>query len=424
MKRIFTILSLLISVTAHAQNSADFCIGNLRSPHSTITATSNSTIRLDSINCGGAATPAITIGAGIHDVHITKCWLGNSTSPNGLIYINSTAYNIYVDTCVITNGYRGIYIFQTGTGTTQNLRFVYNEIKEIADAPGHPNGGGNFVQFNVVNCTSGCRVDSNYCQTTTPNGTVGDQISLFKTNGTVGNYVKVYYNSFRGGSTDPTGKVAMGAGDNGGSYQDFEFNTIVNVDYEGFQCAGGDNIIMNNNTIFQVQTSLSLVPFSNYGGGTNITMSFNTYNFTNSSGSTPGPFFNTPCTNTGNAFSSGITSSILPNPLIPACLVPPVITYTSPNIFSVGQSVTLTPVNTGGAASSWGCSPTLPVSLSINSGTGVITGTLTSVAAMATYTVTATNTAGSGTFPLVITVVNTTSGHLFVYNHKLIIKWH
>lgn len=60
----------------------------------------------------------------------------------------------------------------------------------------------------------------------------------------------------------------------------------------------------------------------------------------------------------------------------------------------------------GGAVSSYSVSPGLPAGLTLNTSTGVITGTPTAVSAAATYTVTAQNSAGSVSEDLTISVVN------------------
>ncbi len=81
----------------------------------------------------------------------------------------------------------------------------------------------------------------------------------------------------------------------------------------------------------------------------------------------------------------------------------PVISYTTPDTYTVGTAITaLSPANTGGAAVSYAA--TLPAGLSINTTTGVISGTPTTAAAAANYTVTATNAGGSGNFNINITV--------------------
>ena len=63
-----------------------------------------------------------------------------------------------------------------------------------------------------------------------------------------------------------------------------------------------------------------------------------------------------------------------------------------------------TPTSTGGAVVSYSVSPELPAGLSLSDTTGVISGTPTSIAATATYSVTATNSGGTTSVPLTITV--------------------
>jgi len=94
-----------------------------------------------------------------------------------------------------------------------------------------------------------------------------------------------------------------------------------------------------------------------------------------------------------NAGGSGSTTvKITVNPL------PPVISYTpSTNVYVILNGITpLTPVNTGGTAVSYSISPGLPLGLSFNTSTGVISGLPALISGMTTYTITATNTGGSG----------------------------
>ena len=85
---------------------------------------------------------------------------------------------------------------------------------------------------------------------------------------------------------------------------------------------------------------------------------------------------------------------------------PPVISYTpSSNTYTTGVAIsTWTPANSGGTATGWSVSPSLPAGLSFNTSTGAITGTPTTITATATYTVTATNAGGSGSTTITITV--------------------
>jgi hypothetical protein len=85
---------------------------------------------------------------------------------------------------------------------------------------------------------------------------------------------------------------------------------------------------------------------------------------------------------------------------------PPVINYINHDTYYTGFAITpLTPSNSGGTPTSYSVSPALPSGLSLNTTTGVISGTPNGSASSATYTVTATNAGGSGTFPLTITIV-------------------
>jgi uncharacterized protein (TIGR03118 family) len=89
----------------------------------------------------------------------------------------------------------------------------------------------------------------------------------------------------------------------------------------------------------------------------------------------------------------------------PAPPAPPsALSYTSPVTATVAVAMTpLAPAVTGSVAS-WAVSPALPGGLALNTTSGVISGTPTAVAAVSTYTITATNAGGSTTFALSLKV--------------------
>jgi hypothetical protein len=88
-------------------------------------------------------------------------------------------------------------------------------------------------------------------------------------------------------------------------------------------------------------------------------------------------------------------------------IAPSALSYNSPNVFTRNVAITnLNPTISGGAVTSYSISPALPSGLSLNTSTGVISGTPTAISAITTYTVTATNTGGSTSFGVVITVNN------------------
>jgi len=102
--------------------------------------------------------------------------------------------------------------------------------------------------------------------------------------------------------------------------------------------------------------------------------------------------------------SGGSTTTVLSIRVID--LAPSSLTYAygSP-IYTKGMAITTnTPSVSGGVVVSYSVSPALPAGLSFNTATGVISGTPTALASAANYTVTATNTGGSTTAVLLVTV--------------------
>jgi gliding motility-associated-like protein len=108
-------------------------------------------------------------------------------------------------------------------------------------------------------------------------------------------------------------------------------------------------------------------------------------------------------TNGGGTTSATISLGVI------SVTAPSGLTYSTPNNYTVGTAITnLTPTSTGGAATSYSIDPLLPAGLSLNTTTGVISGTPTIATAAANYTVTATNAAGSATATISISVANAT----------------
>ena len=82
---------------------------------------------------------------------------------------------------------------------------------------------------------------------------------------------------------------------------------------------------------------------------------------------------------------------------------------TNPAVYTVGEAITDNePSSTGGAVVSYAIAPSLPAGLSFDTGTGVISGTPSEPSEARDYTVTATNSGGSATVTLRITVSTVT----------------
>ena len=115
--------------------------------------------------------------------------------------------------------------------------------------------------------------------------------------------------------------------------------------------------------------------------------------------------------------SAGFTTVGLVITVNAAVLPPTGLTYsTNPAVYTNGVAITAnTPSSSGGSAVvSYGVSPSLPAGLALNISTGIITGTPTAVTATASYTVTATNSAGFTTASLTITSLPKPNAELFV----------
>jgi DNA-binding beta-propeller fold protein YncE len=118
-------------------------------------------------------------------------------------------------------------------------------------------------------------------------------------------------------------------------------------------------------------------------------------------------------TASNSAGSTTASLSITVNVAAPAGLA-----YTTGTaVYTVGTTITPnSPTSTGGAVTAYSVSPDLPAGLSLDDDTGIITGTPTAVTAKASYTVTASNSAGSTTATLTITVNAAVAGVQFIPN--------
>ena len=161
-----------------------------------------------------------------------------------------------------------------------------------------------------------------------------------------------------------------------------------------------------------VQGTVATISITNTGGAptsayaetgvlpTGITFSTATGQFSIAATATVGTYtFTVNASNPAGSSSPAASISITINPKAP------IVTYTTPNTWTVGTAYTLTPTSTGGAVASYAItSGSLPAGVTLNTSTGVISGTPTTVMATATIIVTATNVTGTSTPSIVITV--------------------
>jgi hypothetical protein len=106
-------------------------------------------------------------------------------------------------------------------------------------------------------------------------------------------------------------------------------------------------------------------------------------------------------TNTGGSTPASV--SIAVNDIAPSALT----YFSNPATYAKDTAITdNTPSSSGGAVVSYAVSPALPTGLTLNTSSGIISGTPTTLIAVADYTITATNTGGSTPASVSITVVS------------------
>lgn len=103
--------------------------------------------------------------------------------------------------------------------------------------------------------------------------------------------------------------------------------------------------------------------------------------------------------------ASGTTTANISLEVVAALTAPSGLSYaTNPASYPTGYAITANNPTVTGTVAQWSVSPALPTGLSLNTSTGVITGTPTVVTAQANYTVTASNAAGSTNVTMALTV--------------------
>lgn len=94
------------------------------------------------------------------------------------------------------------------------------------------------------------------------------------------------------------------------------------------------------------------------------------------------------------------------SPAPPAVPAPSGLSYSGPQSYPVGQAITALMPTVTGTVTSYGVSPALPAGLTLSSTSGQISGTPTAASAPTNYTITASNSGGSTTHSLSLTVID------------------
>lgn len=405
MKKLILLFTLLLPLFAYSQ-----CGPYTAHAPRNINGGTNITIRGDSINMAGANGIGININ-NVRGLHIIKCKIINNVNNYAIKITNCK--NVVIDSCDIENVGFGIYC-QKDTSVQVNANRLLNMNGWAGQATmGHGiqfdnvRGGGNAILWNNVWNPSA----------TNPH----DQISVYESNGLPGDSIMVMHNRVLLGQTFLTGgngACGIGMADTYGSYQVCRYDTVSTSGYAGIQPIGGKSpnppcvgISIDHNVIYGSKTSISLLGLSVQIGtaSTGIYVGYNKVKWTDYNGHLSNFYYNgiLPAGWSTNISDNTLTSAILPTNLWTACgpnIAKPIISYTTPRTFITGDVVSISPSNSGGPPSVYAINKTPPAGTSFNTLTGVLSGTVTTIQAATTYTITATNSGGSATASLSITI--------------------
>jgi hypothetical protein len=226
------------------------------------------------------------------------------TSSNSVCISISNSSNITIKNISAIHCYGvGVAINNSSNITIQNSYFedlnggVYavnssvikvnsNRFKNVGRAGKLDGSRGQFVQFNNVN-GAGNEINLNRGVNIPGQSTPEDLVSLFETKGTAASPVQIKGNCFQGGGPSGSGGGIM-SGDYGGAYAIVEGNTLVDPGQYGIAVASGTNIQLLNNKIYGKKQSFTNIGMYIWNQTTtacsNITVSGNSVDFTNSSG--------------------------------------------------------------------------------------------------------------------------------------------
>jgi parallel beta-helix repeat protein len=218
------------------------------------------------------------------NITVRNCYFGVSS---GIGVELENCNNITIENCFFANNKSGVYATSCSGIKVNNNQFI--------NAQG-PFPRGQFVQFNTVN-GAGNSVSGNRGECYRGESYAEDLVNMYRTSGTQGSPVQVKDNYFRGGGPSPSGGGLM-SGDFDGGWVVVENNTLVFPGNYGVAMAGGNNIILRNNTVYSERaawTNVGMYVWAQQGAScSNVTVTGNKVTWTHKDG------FNNPFWDGGN----------------------------------------------------------------------------------------------------------------------------
>ena len=194
--------------------------------------------------------------------------------------------NILVTDCSFENVHQA-FVASGGTG---NIRFEYNDVKNVLGTLRGGTAQSQAVQYRISN-GPGNSISYNVIENIEGKSSPDDNINVFNSSGTPESPIRVANNWIRGGGPSLSGGGIL-LGDWGGSHQIAENNIIVNSGGYGMGIAGGNNMTLRNNKIYSKRRPVASVGLSicnwteskTTGKSYNITVENNEINWTHRDG--------------------------------------------------------------------------------------------------------------------------------------------
>jgi len=208
------------------------------------------------------------------NIIIQNCKLGPSKNEGVYLY---HCKNITITNCSMDSVDSGV----VADGCT-GIKVIHNDVKNVLGPMprgqmvqfGRVYGGGNSISYNVGENIQGQSFPE-------------DEISLYMSNGTPEDPIRVIGNWIRGGGPSTSGGGIM-TGDKGGSYVLVEDNILVDPGQYGITISSGEHITIKNNKIFGKKQPFSNVGLSSWNQYSSEcssnTIQDNEVNFTNKEG--------------------------------------------------------------------------------------------------------------------------------------------
>jgi len=202
----------------------------------------------------------------------------------------------------------------------------------------------------------------------------------------------------------PDGTYIITATNSGGN-SSFSISITINDSAPAALSYSYSNIFTRNSAIASLSPSVSGGTVIRYSASPDLPSGLTLNTATGIISGTPteiSPDGTYTITATNSGGNSSFEISITINDSAPAAL-----SYSNSNIFTRNSAIaSLSPSVSGGTVIRYSASPDLPSGLTLNTATGIISGTPTEISALAAYTITATNSGGNTSFVLMITVEN------------------